>query len=235
MTDRDELAAQWARERPCAWAIANPDRVQPTAKWCVGWSCRDEPKNCHRKRDAANRRKAELSAYRKFPGNDVQQARAERLAAARDALGPDATHDDRMEAMDALRLPKGRCNWCEGLILKPDGYRTNTRRGWHDGRNGEPDCLGEFFAHTRAEYQLRLIRERDGPLCKVCGERRAGDVDHVLALALVVVLIPAAEAWRYWGPMNLQGLCSPCHSAKTRDDVRRIKAARALSAIPEAI
>lgn len=233
--ERVATAERWAQERPCAWAIANPDRMPPGARFCIGWSCRSEPKNCHRKRDAANRRKAEQSAYRKFPGNDVQQARSASVLAADDSVGPDATFDERMEARDAVRLPKGRCNWCEGEILKPGGAEVNLRRGWHDGRGGEPDCLGDFFAHTRAEYQLRLLQERDGPACRCCGERKASDVDHVLALALVVLQIAPAERWRYWGPMNLQGLCSRCHADKTAADVRLIKAARKLDALEEAI
>lgn len=144
----------------------------------------------------------------------------------------------------------------------------NRRRGWHDGRLGEPDCLFEYYVHTRQPEALAFLVGRDGPGCAHCGEfagrwswrpkRRVNElglrwfdpqeaqdvdgpdgpmcavtwasslqVDHRLALAIVALTIPEAERWVYWGPMNLQGLCHPCHVAKTRQDVIDLKATRA--------
>lgn len=261
--------------RVCEWAIQNlpADRSQH----CYGYNeCRQG--KCERKKAAAQRRKAELAQYRKFPGNDVQQAReARRQRMIADAGGPPLTEEQWAPIREAATVPRGWCTWCETNILKPGGAEVNTRRGWHDGRNGEPDCLWDFYCHTRAPDQLAAIIRRDGPRCACCGEisgrwggrhpidpgeRRSRpeaywrkaypentyvgpftqtqwasglEVDHRLALALVVIEIAPAERWRWWGPMNLQGLCHACHAAKTRADVVKIKAARALDAIPEAI
>lgn len=267
----------WEPGRLCPWAKANPIEAGGFAG-CIWGDCtmHDGGTKCARKKGRANRRKAEQSAYRKFPGNDVQQARSARIEAARDAVGPDASFEERMAAGDAFRLPKGRCQWCDGEILKPGGAELNTRRGWHDGRGDEPNCLGDYYRHTRGPDQLQAIISRDGTRCACCGEEKGSwlpgriwtpeqvirwggewvrrypaetyvaewlpvhrqaalEVDHILALALVVLQIAPADRWRYWGPMNLQGLCSRCHSDKTARDVRLIKAARNLDAIEEAI
>lgn len=65
----------------------------------------------------------------------------------------------------------------------------------------------------------------DGPFCRIWWSSGL-QVDHILALALVVIQIPEARRWRFFGPTNLQGLCHACHVEKTRADVVAIKAAR---------
>lgn len=241
--------------RPCDWARKNPQKNRSSGDHCFGWSCLHHPDRCDRKKNWERHRRTEASAYRKFPGSDVEQARVR----------------------DKRPSQAGRCRWCGGEILRPDGHAVDKRRTWHSGKGSEPDCLWDFYCHTRQPEQLIELLQRQGPKCACCGdpsgrwsrindvdpvalrERRdpfwskhypaktyvgaftsiawsSGlEVDHVLALALVVILIPQAEQWRYWGPMNLQGLCGPCHKAKTAEDVRKIRAARALAAIPEAI
>lgn len=240
--------------RPCAWAQEG-EHGPAQHRYCIGWNDACERKGCERKRGAAQRRKAELAEYRKFPGNDLQQARRARIAAAREA-GADPT---------GLGLPSGHCQWCEGPILKHDGTGAlNTRRGWHDGRNGEDDCLLDYNQHTRAENQLPLLVRRQNGCCAGCGKNMASwashrtidpdvartwgpswvrlfpvdiyigpfqqisrvapfQVDHVIPLAIVVLTIPKAEQWTYWGPLNLQGLCHDCHVQKTRLDVQNLK------------
>lgn len=65
------------------------------------------------------------------------------------------------------------CQWCgEGPILHYGGKRKgepNTRRAWHDGREDEPDCLHEYYLHTRRDVQFRFVAERDGLKCCDCG------------------------------------------------------------------
>lgn len=187
----------------CAWAVANPDKPGGGAgTHCWGWSCRDNPASCHRKRNAANRAKAEGAAYRRFPGSTYQQA--------------------------VTNPPPGHCRWCGGGIRSPKNPSALAlNRTWHSGKlAGEPDCLGDYFAHTRMPNQLALLRSRDGQLCTQCGVRPGEQVDHRLALSLVVLLILPPHRWRYWGPGNLQLLCHPCHVAKTRQDVVDLKALR---------
>ncbi|MDE2106949.1 MAG: HNH endonuclease [Patescibacteria group bacterium] len=71
-------------------------------------------------------------------------------------------------------------------------------------------------AFTVAEH--RIIRERQGDVCAICGQReRAYQFDHVLPI----------ELGGAHSVDNAQMLCLICHRHKTAVDVRRIrKAAR---------
>jgi hypothetical protein len=236
----------------CAWAAANPDKPgSGSGTHCWGWSCRDDPTQCHRKRSAANRAKATASAFRKFPGSAYQQA--------------------------TPNPPKGHCRWCGGGIRDPKNPSALAlNRTWHSGKlraqEYEPDCLWEYYTHTRMPEQKAHLLQRDGPRCACCGDvsGRWGDrhpmdpdrmrarpdpywakaypaavyvgpftrvtwasgleVDHRLALGLVVLVTPLIDRWTWWGPGNLQLLCHACHVAKTKADVAKIKLARRLLA-----
>jgi hypothetical protein len=63
-----------------------------------------------------------------------------------------------------MRGRRGHCAWCG------DGITTlnASRRGWHDGRDGEPDCLLTFFLHTRPAQQYAHVAARDGEVCWDC-------------------------------------------------------------------
>jgi hypothetical protein len=61
---------------------------------------------------------------------------------------------------------RGWCSWCDGEITTKNA----SRRGWHDGRDGEPDCLREFYLHTRPAEQRAFVIERDGERCWDCRE-----------------------------------------------------------------
>lgn len=210
----------------CAWAAKNPTKNVGHGQHCYGWSCRQDVSKCHRKRDAANRRKAEQSSYRKFPGSPYQQARKAAWDKAFAEQKAVADGDHLTEAQwDIVRaaapLPTGHCAWCgKGIRDARNPMLLNTRRSWH------PGCVTELFLHTRVEAQAAFLRERDGPMCRCCGERRGSQVDHVLALGLVVLVILEPYRWGYWGPGNLALLCHECHVAKTREDVAAIKAMR---------
>lgn len=52
------------------------------------------------------------------------------------------------------------------------------------------------------------ILERDGWKCRSCGARGRLEVDHIEAVRV------APD--RAFDPSNLQALCSPCHTRKTR-------------------
>lgn len=245
---------------PCAWAHANPDRTQEGWRNCVGWSDSCAQRGCELKAHSQRRRKAEAASYRSFPGTPAQQGRRAAIEAAR-AAGASQTD------LAALRLPRGHCQWCELEITDHKTGKPNTRRTWHS-RADEPNCLEQYYWHTRSPDQLEMIMERDGTKCSGCGAekghwshggiidpRRSRDrdpywlkwypeethvgefhaiqlhasleVDHILPLALVMLTIPEADRWRYFGPRNLWGLCRECHLTKTRGDVREIKEARA--------
>ena len=59
----------------------------------------------------------------------------------------------------------GQCNWCGDPITT---VRAKSR-AWHDGRDGEPDCLYAYFLHTRPEMQRAFLLRRDGLGCCDCG------------------------------------------------------------------
>lgn len=204
---------------PCAWADANPDRYPEAVRYCIAWhGCEGRP--CERKKYAQAQAKRAGAGYRKFPG------------------APFANN------------PGGECKWCDDCIEDPNKPgKISRRRGWH------PECLEQFYLHTRPDSQHDFLVERDGRVCKECGAapgkwvhdrwptrvggssdvyvgsftavRRAWalEVDHVVALGLVAHL-PVDERRPWFGPPNLQLLCSDCHRIKTRQDVAKIKAAR---------
>lgn len=76
--------------------------------------------------------------------------------------------------------------------------------------------LDEWKRHSRPVLRTKRwkvlrhqILERDGWACVVCGQRRGRlEVDHVQAVR------GAPE--RAFDPANLQTLCAPCHTRKTR-------------------
>lgn len=208
------------QDKPCPWALANPDKVRGETTHCTSWrQC--EPKACSRKRYAAQEAAKERSAYRKFPGSPYQQATDARAAQLR---ADGVTNESAM--------PRGHCRWCGGGIRDPKNPSALAlRRTWHGGKlPGEPYCWHEYLSYTDAAYQLHKLQQRDGPMCAECSERRGSDVDHRLALGLVVLVTPLVDRWTWWGPGNLQLLCHPCHVAKTKADVAKIKRARLLLA-----
>lgn len=62
--------------------------------------------------------------------------------------------------------PAHWCRWCGGEIT----LGRVKQRSWHDGREGEPDCLLEYYLHSRRDHQFRHVEARDGRRCWDCGE-----------------------------------------------------------------
>lgn len=63
-------------------------------------------------------------------------------------------------------------------------------------------------ATQRWQVLRHQILERDGWKCRCCGARKRLEVDHVLPVR------SAPE--KAFDPRNLQTLCAPCHTQKTR-------------------
>lgn len=98
--------------------------------------------------------------------------------------------------------PEGFCRWCGEAVPPP-------RRTWHE------ECYHVYALHAELPAQFRFLVKRDGPVCKVEGcEARGTDVDHTVPLWSVRDL-PDQERLSYYGPDNLQLLCSDHHKAKT--------------------
>ena len=73
----------------------------------------------------------------------------------------------------------------------------------------------EYARHSKAVTRTKrwavlrqAILERDGWKCRCCGERRRLEVDHVKPVRTHPELS--------FNPANLQALCGPCHTRKTR-------------------
>jgi 5-methylcytosine-specific restriction protein A len=58
---------------------------------------------------------------------------------------------------------------------------------------------------------LRTIVLQRDLLCKSCGDEVSTEADHI---------IPTRNGGAMWSLDNLQGLCSSCHSRKTRRESR---------------
>lgn len=128
------------RGEPCAWAVAE----KPEAP---GWYLRCDgcPKRCDKKHHSEweKRRDARARSPRIFPA-----------------------------PTGGRRGQRGYCRWCGDMLRYYNGAKVgeiDLRRGWHDGREDEPDCLHAFFLHTWPDFQRRHLEHRDGEKCWDCG------------------------------------------------------------------
>jgi 5-methylcytosine-specific restriction enzyme A len=62
-----------------------------------------------------------------------------------------------------------------------------------------------IFKRKRWRTTRRAVLARDR-ICKVCDQRLSVEVDHI---------IPLSQGGDPWNLEGLQGICTPCHSAKT--------------------
>jgi 5-methylcytosine-specific restriction enzyme A len=60
----------------------------------------------------------------------------------------------------------------------------------------------------RWQVLRHAILERDGWKCRCCGDRRRLEIDHIKSVRTAPELA--------FDPKNLQALCGPCHTRKTR-------------------
>lgn len=75
-----------------------------------------------------------------------------------------------LPAMMRRRHPLGQCRWCgEPIFKNGNPCEFATRRNWHDGRLGEPDCLHEFKLLTDPAALRRAVYWRDRGRCYICG------------------------------------------------------------------
>lgn len=125
-----------------------------------------------------------------------------------------------------LRAKKGRCRFC--------GEACEPHRTWHD-------ACGEMYNDiTDVRRTRRMLADRDGPRCRMCGWAPAEperclhlfEVDHIVPLALGAGR-PAEERRTLFMPDNLQLLCRECHARKTEEDRRLIREMRRDGAIRE--
>lgn len=128
----------------------------------------------------------------------------------------------------------GECRWCRKPILGKRGKyigKPDPARSWCRDDDGRSPCLAEWNLHRRAEFQFDYLADEHGLKCAGCRavdpkrESNLGwrvemvsdlQVDHIVPLWLVALTVPRSESRPYFGPDNLQLLCSPCHKVKSR-------------------
>lgn len=75
-----------------------------------------------------------------------------------------------------------------------------------------PKRAGEGFYKTAQWKAVRkLAKDRDGWRCVKCGARGRLEVDHIKPIRSAPELVFDLD--------NLQTLCVPCHSKKTREEI----------------
>jgi 5-methylcytosine-specific restriction protein A len=111
------------------------------------------------------------------------------------------------------------CKWpgCPAIVIRGVGYCTahqsrgqrqevDRTRDYDAGR----DPRAVAFYRSRAWLTIRRQVLSDDPVCAQCRIRFARAVDHV---------VPLLVDWsRRLDRANLQGLCDPCHNAKTASE-----------------
>lgn len=126
--------------------------------------------------------------------------------------------------------PRGTCRWCGELILTPEG-KVYRKARWHKG------CNADYWLHFDRPRQLALLSTLTKH-CAVCNRllpqwtkdyegwspdgvywrivrKVQAEVDHIIPLWKTVGMNPI-NARKFFGPTNLQLLCSPCHKEKTK-------------------
>jgi 5-methylcytosine-specific restriction protein A len=97
---------------------------------------------------------------------------------------------------------RGRC----------DEHRKELERERSRRRRADPD-RGQRVAlyHKKRWLTTRSkVLARD-PICKVCNQRLATEVDHI---------VPLSQGGDPWDLGGLQGICGPCHRVKSGREAR---------------
>lgn len=99
----------------------------------------------------------------------------------------------------------GFCQWCGEPIVEPTAKAT--RRTWHVGRGGEPDCLHAYYLHTQLAHQLAHLIERDGEACQACGNPSPLKVvsQRVISGSTRPFAVwEGVEWWTPWSPVRFE-------------------------------
>lgn len=106
--------------------------------------------------------------------------------------------------------PPHLCSRCRSIVT---GRCPTCSSGWTQ----RPTTRQTPTSHRR----WRTLRDQvlqDEPTCRVCDFLPSVTVDHI---------VPIAEGGAELDRDNLQGICTPCHDAKTAEEAARGRARRA--------
>lgn len=119
------------------------------------------------------------------------------------------------------KIPDGTryCEDCQSSRLpQPDGEHI------HIGANGSYDEQIDKLRKSGRWQRLRLLVVQAKPWCVLCDTALAEIVDHIVPAWVVIQQARQSglyqlDPWAgYFLRSNLQGLCRPCHGAKTKRD-----------------
>lgn len=101
---------------------------------------------------------------------------------------------------------------CRALVEKGycDQHRRERQRAYNSTASRQAD---QKFYKGRRWMAVRAAHLQDEPLCRKC--RESG---RLTAATLVDHIIPRKAGGAEYDKSNLQSLCMPCHSAKTRHE-----------------
>jgi 5-methylcytosine-specific restriction protein A len=106
-------------------------------------------------------------------------------------------------------LPLRPCRYagCPNLSDCPEHTGNMAAQEYDRARRDDPLRI---YNTVRWRALRSVVLQRD-LLCKSCGNEVSTEADHI---------IPTRNGGAMWSLDNLQGLCSSCHSRKTRRDSR---------------
>jgi 5-methylcytosine-specific restriction protein A len=104
---------------------------------------------------------------------------------------------------------------CRALVDKGycDQHRRDRQRAYNSTASRQAD---QKFYKGRRWLAVRAAHLQDEPLCRAC--RKVG---RMTAATHVDHIIPRTAGGADYDESNLQSLCMPCHSAKTRREERQ--------------
>lgn len=103
-----------------------------------------------------------------------------------------------------MRLPSKPCTkpGCPNLNCTEHSNARDYDQARRDSRSRE-------IYNSSRWRKLRLVVLRRDVLCRVCGDAAATIADHI---------VPIEQGGDAWSVENLQGVCVPCHNAKTASE-----------------
>ena len=96
------------------------------------------------------------------------------------------------------------------MPTSPKTFRQRERKREREEFRGTKQSRGYGGEWER----ISLLKRAQDPVCEVCRDAPATQVDHIVPFG--GIMDPLRTAWA-----NLQSICDDCHSKKTRTDNRK--------------
>jgi len=122
-----------------------------------------------------------------------------------------------------LRAVPDDVRFCEECKPKPSGAHDDIR----EHTTGYTEELDDLRKATRWQ-NVRALAASKFPVCARCQEALTEIIDHIVPAPVATRQVrdsgrfPYDRYAGYYLMSNLQGLCRPCHAAKTREDKQHL-------------